>query len=306
MNYVSFKELSINQNELTRTQDELEQFIKKYSENHIEIKFMVNGYKLILDNNNEIDLNSFSLTKVFQIKSDRKFEIALKKVDILTTLLAYIFNSPKNHSIRFSAGNGMLFPRIMNYNYKNYLINIMTDQFNVEKDWHLKHETFLKYSDYFIDHETDALPIFWYGKGLISNDSTSAFLNFYRCIEVLSRSYFTEINSSIRNIIENELNIKEKNSEIQEIYKSVSITKRFMFPLFLEEQGIQKQTYQKWRDFRNKLTHGESLEFNNEFIHELVNLKNNTKTILDAKITDYFPSINHDAPDLSVSNIRGS
>ena len=294
MNYVSLKELSINQNELTRTQDELEQFIKKYSVNHIEIKFIVNGYKLISESNNEIDLNSFSLTKVFPIESDRKIEIAWKKVDILTTLLAYIFNSPKNHSIRISAGNGMLIPRIMNNNYENYPINIMTAQFNVEKDWHLKHETFLKYSDYFIDYETDALPIFWYGKGLLSNDSTSAFLNFYRCIEVLSRSYFTEINSHVRNIIESELNIKDKNSEIQDIYKSVSIPKRFMFPLFLEEKGIQKQTYQNWRDFRNKLPHGESLEFNNELINELVNLKNNTKTILDAKIADYFPSISSD------------
>ena len=287
MKYVSFTELSVA-NELFRTENELDLFVKKFSKNHFEIKFLVNGYKLISENDNEIELNSFSLTKVFPFKMNEKFEIAIKKIDILTTLLTYIFNGPKNHSIRFSAGNGTLIPRTMEYKYEDYLINIMTNQIDVETDWQLKQEKFLRYSDYFIDHETDALPIFWYGKGLISNDSTSAFLNFYRCIEVLSKVHLAEINSLIREIIEIKLNIKEREPEIQKIYKSVSIPKWSKLPLFLEEQGIQKQTYEKWKEFRNKLTHGESLEFNNEFIRELANLQNNTKKILDEKISELF------------------
>ena len=287
MKYVSFTELSVA-NELFRTENELDLFVKKFSKNHFEIKFLVNGYKLISENDNEIELNSFSLTKVFPFKMNEKFEIAIKKIDILTTLLTYIFNGPKNHSIRFSAGNGTLIPRTMEYKYEDYLINIMTNQIDVETDWQLKQEKFLRYSDYFIDYETDALPIFWYGKGLISNDSTSAFLNFYRCIEVLSKVHLAEINSLIREIIEIKLNIKEREPEIQKIYKSVSIPKWSKLPLFLEEQGIQKQTYEKWKEFRNKLTHGESLEFNNEFIRELANLQNNTKKILDEKISELF------------------
>jgi len=287
MKYVSFSELSVA-NELFRTENELDLFVKKFSKNHFEIKFLVNGYKLILENDDEIEFNSFSLTKVFPFEMNEKFEIAIKKIDILTTLLTYIFNGPKNHSIRFSAGNGTLIPRTMEYKYENYLINIMTNKIDVETDWQLKQEKFLTYSDYFIDHETDALPIFWYGKGLISNDSTSAFLNFYRCIEVLSKVHFAEINSLIREIIEIKLNIKEREPEIQKIYKSVSIPKWSKLPLFLEEQGIQKQTYEKWKEFRNKLTHGESLEFNNEFIRELANLQNNTKKILDEKISELF------------------
>jgi len=259
MKYVNFTELSVA-NELFRTENELDLFVKKFSKNHFEIKFLVNGYKLISENDNEIELNSFSLTKVFPFKMNEKFEIAIKKIDILTTLLTYIFNGPKNHSIRFSAGNGTLIPRTMEYKYEDYLINIMTNQIDVETDWQLKQEKFLRYSDYFIDHETDALPIFWYGKGLISNDSTSAFLNFYRCIEVLSKVHLAEINSLIREIIEIKLNIKEREPEIQKIYKSVSIPKWSKLPLFLEEQGIQKQTYEKWKEFRNKLTHGESLD----------------------------------------------
>jgi len=241
MKYVNFTELSVA-NELFRTENELDLFVKKFSKNHFEIKFLVNGYKLISENDNEIELNSFSLTKVFPFKMNEKFEIAIKKIDILTTLLTYIFNGPKNHSIRFSAGNGTLIPRTMEYKYEDYLINIMTNQIDVETDWQLKQEKFLRYSDYFIDHETDALPIFWYGKGLISNDSTSAFLNFYRCIEVLSKVHLAEINSLIREIIEIKLNIKEREPEIQKIYKSVSIPKWSKLPLFLEEQGIQKQT----------------------------------------------------------------
>ena len=288
MKYLSFTDLSVA-NELLRSEDELNLFVKKYSKNHLEIKFLISGYKLILENGNDIELNSFILTKVFPFEKSEKFEIAIKKIDILTTLLTYIFNGPKNHSVRYSAGNGTLFPRTMEYKYEDYLIKIIASQIDVEIDWQLKQEKFLRYSDYFIDHETDALPIFWYGKGLISNDSTSAFLNFYRCVEVLSKVYLIEINSQIRDIIEKKLNIEEKKPEIQKIYKSVSIPKMSKLPLFLEEQGIQKQTYNKWKEFRNKLTHGESLEFNNEFIRELANLQYNTKTILDAKIIELLP-----------------
>ena len=289
MDYVRITGLPVADG-LLRSKDELDLFVKKYSKNHFEIKFMVSGYKLISENDAEITLDSFYLTKVFPFERDEKFEIARKKIDILTTLLAYIFNGPKNHSIRFSAGNGTLFPLTREDKLENYMINIMSSKIDVETDWQLKQKQFLRYSDYFIDHETDALPIFWYGKGLISNDSTSSFLNFYRCIEVLSKVHRLEINSQIREIIEKKMNIEEKKTEIQKIYKSVSIPKKFKLPLFLEEQGIQKQTYQKWREFRNKLTHGDSLEFDNEFIRELANLQHNTKTILDAKMIELLPN----------------
>jgi len=49
-----------------------------------------------------------------------------------------------------------------------------------------------------------------------------------------------------------------------------------------------KNKPEKWKEFRNKLTHGESLEFNNEFIRELANLQKNTKKILDEKISELF------------------
>lgn len=289
MNYVRITELPVADG-LLRSGDELNIFMEKYSKNHFEIKFMVSGYKLISEYDAEIILDSFSLTKVFPFERDEKIEIARKKIDILTTLLAYIFNGPKNHSIRFSAGNGTLFPLTRKNEIENYMINIMTAKIDVETDWQLKQKQFLRYSDYFIDHEMDALPIFWYGKGLISNDSTSSFLNFYRCIEVLSKVHRLEINSQIRDIIEKKFNIEEKKTEIQKIYKSVSIPEKFKLPLFLEEQGIQKQTYQKWRKFRNMLTHGDSLEFDNEFIRELANLQHNTKSILDAKMIELLPN----------------
>lgn len=285
MEYVEVIELPVADG-LLRSKDELDIFVKKYSKNHFEIKFMISGYKLISENDAEITLDSFSLTKVFPFEKDDKIEIARKKIDILTTLLAYLFNGPKNHSIRFSAGNGTLLPLTREDKLENYMINIIAGKIDVETDWQLKQKQFLRYSNYFIDHETDALPIFWYGKGLISNDSTSSFLNFYRCIEVLSKAHRLEINSQIRDIIEKKLNVEVKKPEIRKIYKSVSIPEKFKLPLFLEEQGIQKQTYQKWREFRNKLTHGDSLEFDNEFIHELANLQHNTKAILDAKMIE--------------------
>lgn len=256
MNYVELMELEIDGDELSRNQEELDKFINKYSKNHVELKFLVNGYQLVLENKKKLNLPSFRIIKVFPFEEGKKFEIALKKPKIFEALLAYVFNGPKNHTVRFSAGNGTIFPITRNYHDDIYLksiitTNIMVTNFDVEKDWKSKQETISKYVDFFLDHETDALPILWYGKGLISNDRTSAFLDFYRCVEILSK-----------------------------------IEKR-KIPFFLEEHGIQKQTYEKWKKFRNLMTHGEfTYELNDEFGHELSNLHKTTKTALDAWITN--------------------
>lgn len=289
MDFAQLMGLEIDGNELSRNKEELDIFIKNYSENHIELKFIVNGYRLILKNDTQIDLPHIIITKVFSYKNkEDKFEIAYKKSEIFEAILAYVFQTPKNHTIRVSAGNGTIFPIGKNYGIDLHVTNIfMMD--DVQKDWISKKEVLIKYVDYFFEHEIDALPILWYGKGLISNDKTSAFLNFYRCIEVLSKYHLKKINSEIRQIIKEPLNIMGKKTEIQNIYKKVGIPEKMMIPLLLEENGIQKQTYDKWRKFRNLMTHGElTLELNDEFRHESSNLFNTAKTTLDEWIKNCF------------------
>lgn len=289
MSYVQLRELQIDGHELSRNQDELEQFIAKYSKNHVELKFMVNGYQLISENQKELILPSLFVTKVFPFKEGKKFEVAWKKIEIFEALLAYIFQNPKNHSVRFSAGNGTLFPITRNYGPDIYASNIMMAKNDVDNDWKSKQEILHKYLDFFFEHEIDALPILWYGKGLIANDKTSAFLHFYRCIEILSKIHLEKINSEIREIIEKPLNVGTKKSRIQKIYGHAGIPVRMMIPLYLEEHEIQEQTYEKWRKFRNKMTHGElTLELNDEFRDEMSNLHNTAKKALDAWMIDYF------------------
>ena len=289
MDFAQLMGLEIDGNELSRNKEELDKFIKNYSENHIELKFIVNGYRLILKNDTQIDLPHIIITKLFSYKNkEDKFEIAYKKSEIFEAILAYVFQTPKNHTIRVSAGNGTIFPIGKNYGIDLHVTNIfMMD--DVQKDWISKKEVLIKYVEYFFEHEIDALPILWYGKGLISNDKTSAFLNFYRCIEVLSKYHLKKINSEIRQIIKEPLNIMGKKTEIQNIYKKVGIPEKMMIPLLLEENGIQKQTYDKWRKFRNLMTHGElTLELNDEFRHESSNLFNTAKTTLDEWIKNCF------------------
>ena len=289
MDFIKLMELQIDGNELSRNKEELDKFIGKYSKNHMELKFMVNGYRLISKSEKKIELPPIIITEVFPFKSkDEKFEIAYKKSEIFEATLAYVFQTPKNHTIRVSAGNGTIFPISRNYANNFYVNNIfMVD--DVEKDWNSKKEVLVKYLDYFLKNEIDVLPILWYGKGLVSNDKTSSFLNFYRCIEVLSKLHYIKIKSEIRQIIEEPLNIMDKKTEIQSIYGMVGIPERMVIPFFLEEQGIQKQTYEKWRKFRNKMTHGElTLELNDEFRHEFSNLHNTAKTTLNEWITNYF------------------
>ena len=289
MDFAQLMGLEIDGNELSRNKEELDKFIKNYSENHIELKFIVSGYRLILKNDEIIEIPHIIITKVFPYKNkEDKFEIAYKKSEIFEAILAYVFQTPKNHTIRVSAGNGTIFPIGKNYGIDLHVTNIfMMD--DVQKDWISKKEVLIKYVDYFFEHEIDALPILWYGKGLISNDKTSAFLNFYRCIEVLSKYHLKKINSEIRQIIKEPLNIMGKKTEIQNIYKKVGIPEKMMIPLLLEENGIQKQTYDKWRKFRNLMTHGElTLELNDEFRHESSNLFNTAKTTLDEWIKNCF------------------
>ena len=289
MDYVQLIELEIDVNELNRNQEELEKFINKYSKNHVELKFLVSGFQMILKNKKRLNLPSFRIVKVFPFEEGKKFEIAWKKTEIFEALLAYVFQGRKNHTIRFSAGNGTIFPITRNYGSDIYSMKIMMGDLDVEKDWKSKQETISKYADYFFEHETDALPILWYGKGLISNDKTSAFLDFYRCIEILSKIYLKEQNSEIRHVIEKPLDVRNKNPEIQKIYENAGIPEKMKIPLFLEEHGIQKQTHEKWRKFRNSMTHGElTYELNDEFRQELSNLHNITKIALDAWITNYF------------------
>jgi len=289
MDYVQLKELEIDGNELIRTREELDKFIKKYSKNHVELKFLVNGYQLVLENKKRINLPSFRIIKVFPFEGEKNFEIAWKKSEIFEALLAYVFQGRKNHTIRISAGNGTLFPIPRNYVGDSYSRSIMMTDFDVEKDWKSKQETISKYVDYFLEHETNALPILWYGKGLISNDKTSAFLDFYRCIEMLSKIYFKERISEIRHIIEKPLGVMNKNPEIQKIYDNLGIPEYMKIPLFLEEHGIQKQNYEKWRKFRNSMTNGElTYELNDEFRHELSKLYSIAKTTLDEWITSIF------------------
>ena len=288
MDFIQLMELQIDGNELSRNKDELDEFIEQYSKNHLELKFIVNGHRLILEDGVEIELPHIIITKVFQFNENNKFEVVYKKSEIFESILAYVFQTPINHTIRVSAGTGTIFPMSRNYVDNFYIHNILMVD-DVEEDWNSKKETLIKYLDYFLENEIDALPILWYGKGLTSNDKTSSFLNFYRCIEVLSRSHIEKINSEVRKIIEEPMNVMDKKTDIQSIYDMVGIPKRMMIPLFLKEHGIQKQTYEKWRKFRNEMTHGKlTLELNDEFRHESSNLHNTAETTLNEWIANYF------------------
>jgi len=249
--------LSIDPDELVRLGGELEAFVEKYSENHLEIKMIINGYEMTLDDGNKVILEPIYLTKVFPDRKDDKTNIAIKKMEILESLVAYIFDGHKNYSMRYFTGSGSVFPIHRQDNLEDFATQILINGDGIVDDWKSKKELLYKYSDYFLDNEDDSIPIQWYGKAVTVKEFTSSFLHFYRCLEVQAKPH-TELVSSV------------------ELIK------------FLEKNGVKKETAQRWKDYRNKLTHGEigdsNFSVDRELRQEFENLHKTTRYILDKRI----------------------
>lgn len=286
-------QIPINRNELSRHDNELEKFKAKYSEKHVEIKMLVSGYKLVSDNGEATILEPFSLIKVFlEEEEGSKFSTIYRKIEILESSLTYAMDAPKDHVIRVSAGSGTLFPIERSYKFDSYMTSFIAMQKRDHKeDWKNKREDFFKISDYLFEQEEKAIPLIWYKKGVLANDVTSTFLNFYRCIEVLARINMEKTDENIRKAIRESMDIENKSGEIRKRCSSVGIPKNVRIPYYLEDKGIGKETYDKWRWYRNKLTHGDyeniSFEFDEEFRKEMKNLGMTTRNLLSDYIDQH-------------------
>lgn len=257
----SLRDLPIDSKELMRHKNELEEFIEKYSENHLEIKMIINGYEMILEDENKVVLEPIYLTKVFPHGKDDKMDIGIKKMGLLESLVAYIFDGHKNYVMRFSSGSGTVFPIHRIDDFEGYESQILISGDGIIDDWKSKKELLYKYSNYFLENENYAIPVQWYGRAVTVKDFTCSFLHFYRCLEVQAKPHTERVSSP-------------------ELLK------------FLEKNDVKKETALKWRDHRNALTHGElgDLAFivDRALKREFENLHKTTRRILNERINGYF------------------
>jgi len=252
---------------------------------------IIGGYQIIAEDDTESTLESIKIVKVFEHGGDEKFQIIYKKIEILESVLSFVFDGTKNHSIRVSAGSGTLAPIHRNYNFDSFFMGPEIGEIDeIITDWKNKEKKLIEYADYFVNNERDILPVLWYSKGVNSNDMTSSFLHFHRSIEVLARRELEELNNELKAIVEDKLKIDSKSSDIQKRSKTIGIPKNIIIPLFLEENEIKNETYNKWRWYRNKLTHADfgnlAFEFDDEFRRESRNLRITARKLISKYIND--------------------
>jgi hypothetical protein len=266
---------------MSRSDEELALFNKEYSAGHVELKLVVYGYDLYIDKKLMTQLDTYSFIKV--IVSSGSLEDDFRKINLLESIVTLAFNTTKSYGIRYSKGSGTLFPINRNFDteYYPHQLFIMKND-NVKEiiaDWAERKAMIGNYLDrLFKRDDLELMPVYWYSKGVLSNDYLSAFLNFYRAIEVLSRRRWMDLNSKIQGTISRDIGLKNKTTKIEKMFKDVKIPEHQMIPIFFEEYDIH-QDYKKWRQWRNMITHGDlSLEFNSAFINEIQVLR---KTVFD-------------------------
>jgi hypothetical protein len=288
MEIVQINEIEINPNEFSRSDEELHEFRKRYSEKHIEIKMIVGGLVLKLKTEEEIHLESIKHILVLESEEGHEFQIIYEVKEIWSLLLAFIFDSDMNYSFRFSFGKGTLFPFHYASHTNEYFMRLTSFKGDILKDWNEKKSRYLRYINCLTGKKEKALPFLWYGKGIFSNDQISSFLNYYRVLELLAREYWINKRSELREIINEKYLSDSDNRELINCYDSINIEKRFVIPLYFEETDLaDKITYNRWRKTRNKLTHGDwSLEFNHAFIEDVSMIRKVAKNALERKAID--------------------
>lgn len=289
MEIIRIDQIGIAQTEMSRTQEEFDRFLKEFSENHLETKIIVGGYKITFRDGNEIILEPFKVVRVFEYDTKNKFQIAYEVRETWMLLLVFVFGSPIPFSMRFSFGSGTLFPFSHMPRVDNYMSSMLVKERDLEIEWNSKKGLLFEYLDYFTGKKKEALPFLWYGKGVYANDHISTFLNCYKSLELLAKEHWRDMRIGIRKHVAERFLKDGASPELSTIYNSVKLPKKFLMPLYFEETGlVQREKYDKWRKTRNKLTHGDwSVEFDQEFFKDVSEIAGTVKKALNRKLQEY-------------------